>query len=340
MGAHTCYNSYRGLIGILEELKIRNRLLKRERVPFRLFSDGAIRPVIKELRFIELLLSAPRIAFSSKLGKTVREYYAPIVGRRNYDHVFGPLFRAVPSQEAGGFPADMLFKKRERRKDIPRSFTLDGGLQVLADAIARTQKIEFRAGQKVVACAKAGSGCRVTLANGSGFDAGHVALAVPPIQAAPLLSGSFPEIAAPLSRIGSATIRSVGVVVRKESTPIESLAGVIPLDGSYFSMVSRDTVPDPEWRGFAFHYAPGMTREAIMDTAAKLLRTEKKSFEHVFESEVVLPSPALRHRDIVSELEGRIEGTPLLMTGNYFGGLAIEDCVLRSGQECARLLRK
>jgi oxygen-dependent protoporphyrinogen oxidase len=340
MGAHTCYNSYRGLIGILEELKIKYRMLKRERVPFRLFCDGAIRPITKEVRFTELLLSAPRIAFSSKLGKTVREYYAPIVGRRNYDRVFGPLFRAVPSQEAGGFPADMLFKKRERRKDIPRSFTLDGGLQVLADAIARTQKIEFRAGQEVVACRKAGSGIRVTLANGAGLDAGHVALAVPPPQAAALLSAGYPEIAGSLSRIGSATIRSLGIIVRKESTPVEPLAGVIPLDRSFFSMVSRDTVPDPEWRAFAFHHAPEVSGEVMLDIAATVLRTEKKHFEHVFRAEVVLPSPALGHQDIVRELESGIEGTALIMTGNFFGGLAIEDCVLRSGQEAARLLRQ
>jgi protoporphyrinogen/coproporphyrinogen III oxidase len=337
MGAHTCYNSYQALIGVMEGLGITNRVRKRERVPFRLFVDGAIRPITKELRFLELLLSAPRIAFTSKLGKTVRDYYGPIVGRRNYERVFGPLFRAVPSQEAGGFPADMLFKKRERRKDVPRSFTLDGGLQTIADSIAALPGIEFRRGQEVIDCRPSGNGLRVTVADGTVIEAGHVALALPPPQATTLLAGGYPEIAASLSRIRSTPIRSLGVVVRKESTPMEPMAGVIPLDRSFFSMVSRDTVPDPEWRGFAFHYAPDISREEMLGTAAKVLGTDR--FEQVLTGEVVLPSPALGHQEIVGELDAKLAKTPLLVTGNYFGGLAIEDCVLRSRQESTRLLR-
>jgi len=38
----------------------------------------------------------------------------------------------------------------------------------------------------------------------------------------------------------------------------------------------------------------------------------------------------------VAEIDRCLAGSPLLLTGNFFEGLAIEDCVLRSNAEWAR----
>ena len=46
------------------------------------------------------------------------------------------MLSAVPSQSADEFPADMLFKKRSRRKDVMRSFTLKGGKIALIELLA------------------------------------------------------------------------------------------------------------------------------------------------------------------------------------------------------------
>jgi UDP-galactopyranose mutase len=51
----------------------------------------------------------------------------------------------------------------------------------------------------------------------------------------------------------------------------------------------------------------------------------------------VLPSPVLGHQDVVRELDRLLAGTRLAVTGNWFGGLAIEDCALRSRTEWARI---
>ena len=54
-----------------------------------------------------------------------------MVGKRNYSRVLAPFLSAVPSQNVDCFPvsgAGSLFKKRARRKDVVKSFTLDGGL--------------------------------------------------------------------------------------------------------------------------------------------------------------------------------------------------------------------
>ena len=45
------------------------------------------------------------------------------------------------------------------------------------------------------------------------------------------------------------------------------------------------------------------------------------------------------HGDIVAALDSRLAGGRLALTGNYFQGLAIEDCVQRSFAEWERLSR-
>lgn len=51
----------------------------------------------------------------------------------------------------------------------------------------------------------------------------------------------------------------------------------------------------------------------------------------------LLPSPVLGHDRTIAELDRMLAGTRLSLTGNYFEGLAIEDCVLRSRAEWARV---
>ncbi len=54
---------------------------------------------------------------------------------------------------------------------------------------------------------------------------------------------------------------------------------------------------------------------------------------------VLLPSPRLGHHEIVREITAALVGQRLALTGNYFDGLAIEDCVQRSFGEWARVAR-
>jgi protoporphyrinogen oxidase len=50
-----------------------------------------------------------------------------------------------------------------------------------------------------------------------------------------------------------------------------------------------------------------------------------------------LPSLALGHAELTSEIDGHLDGERLGLTGNYFGGVSIEDCLLRSRSEFERL---
>ena len=257
LGAHTCYNSYRNFLGIIEDCGILDKLQSREKVPFKLLVEGRIRSFPSELSFLELFLSVPRIFTTKKQGQSVRSYYSRIVGKRNYERVLGPAINAVPSQRADDFPAEMLFKKRERRKDVIKKYTLPGGLQTITDAIASEPGIEVRTGAEVRAVGFENNVFSIDTPDGR-FESGALALAAPPSVASDMTKDSFPELSSQLSRIKMVAVESVGVVVKKDATSVEPVAGIIPASDIFYSAVSRDMVRDDNYRGFTFHFAPGV----------------------------------------------------------------------------------
>jgi protoporphyrinogen oxidase len=75
-----------------------------------------------------------------------------------------------------------------------------------------------------------------------------------------------------------------------------------------------------------------------LDRIAAVTGASRQTFAHVAEHETSLPSPGLGHADIVQAVDKGIAGSRVYVTGNFFGGLAIEDCVLRSVAEATRLV--
>jgi oxygen-dependent protoporphyrinogen oxidase len=142
MGAHTCYNSYGGTLEMIDACGLSDRITPRAKVPFRLLRDGELRSIPSELSIWEILRSAPRILFAQKDGHSIESYYSRLVGPGNFRRVLSPMLAAVPSQNADAFPATMLFKKRPRRKDVLRSFTLAGGLRTLVEGLVEQSRFE------------------------------------------------------------------------------------------------------------------------------------------------------------------------------------------------------
>jgi UDP-galactopyranose mutase len=70
---------------------------------------------------------------------------------------------------------------------------------------------------------------------------------------------------------------------------------------------------------------------------AAVLRVPRTDLGEVVETRRTLPAPALGHGEIVAELDRLLAGGRLALTGNYFAGLAIEDCVQRSFAEWKRI---
>ena len=342
LGAHSAFNSYGNLLAILERADVLNRLQRRAKVGFRLFADGAVRSIPSQLSFSELLLAPFRLAGLKKAGRSVAEYYGRLVGPRNYATVFEPAFDAVICQPAGEFPAENLFRSRPQRKDVPRGFTFPNGLQTIADTLARQPDIHVEFGQTVWEIGRVGEDFVVRTAQGE-YVARALCLATPVAVAAGLLRAEFPELAAALARIQTATIESVGVALPAAQVSLPPVAGLIGRNEAFYSVVSRDTAPDPAHRGFTFHFRPGMLdKEGKLNRIAQVLHVPHGAFDSENVAIRINQLPALRvgHGEWMGAVERALAGSRLALTGNYFTGVAIEDCVTRSRLEFERLQRE
>lgn len=345
LGAHTCYNSYTGLIALLEGRGLAKSLVQRVPTKLRFLEQDRMAPganmgaLMRRFNWLELALHAPRMIGAEKAGHSVREYYSAIVGPRNYRDTLGPMLSAVPSQSADDFPASMLFKSRDgRRTDLPRSFTLDGGLQVAAELLASEPGLDVITGVRATGVQHdAQRGFSVSLANGDSISAARLAIATNPSAAAILLQGAAPDAARTLARIEEAAVDSMAVVLplARVRWPVTMFA--VPLGDGLHAVVTRDSVPDERYRAFTFHFAPGLDRELRLARMAVVLGVPRDELRDVAERRVVLPSPVVGHERLVAQLDAAIVGRPLAVVGNYFDGLAIEDCVQRARREWARI---
>lgn len=338
LGAHTCYNSYGTLVDLLRETGSLDKITKPDSVGYKLITKDGIKSIMSQMSFPELIFSLPRMFGAKMAGETVESYYSKIFGRKNFAQVIGPMFNAVICQKSDEFPADLLFKKRPRRKEVLKKFSLQGGLQSITDAIAADPAVETVTGKEVQGVEFAADIFTVTTTDGSVFQAKYLALATPSEPAAKLLQQSFPEIARKLAALLAEKVETLGVIVKKEDVKIGPIAALAATDEIFYSFVSRDTFPDPLYRAFAFHFkASAGGREARLQRIAEVIGTG--NFEHIATAEHVIPSLRLGHKETIAELDSLLAGSPLLLTGNYFSGIAIEDCVARSLQESRRLKR-
>lgn len=337
LGAHTCYNSYRNLIGLIENCNVADQLITREKVPFKMLAGSRIRSIPSQLNFLEFFLSAPRLFTLKPEGQSVESYYSRIVGCANFQRVIGPAISAVLSQKADDFPADMIFKKRPRRKDIIKKFTLTGGLQAIAHAVSLQKNIDIVKGTEVRAITSKGRGFEIAT-DSAHYYADTMAVATPASVAARILKESFPGVAEKLSQIKVAEVESVGTAIEQEMVSLAPVAGLIPASDSFFSVVSRDTVRHCRYRGFTFHFRPGLaSRDAKLHRISEVLGVGLEQLEHVVEKVNLVPSLKVGHNILAGAIEKSIAGSRLFLTGNYFDGLAIEDCVTRSRNEFMRL---
>lgn len=335
LGAHTCFNSYGRLLQIMRELGLIDRLVLRERLPYRLWQDGRSYAVAARLNWLELMLHAWQLPWLSKRGRTVAGYYRRLLGRGNYERVLRHAFAAVICQPADNVPADLLFRRRARDKRVPRSFTLPGGLMQIATTLAA--QCDCRLNHPVRALRRVAGGFEV-VTDGGVLHGARVVCATPAPVAAQLLAEVSPQIAGMLSGIAEASVESVAVAVPRAQVGLPPLAGLIAVDDAFYSMVSRDVVPHPQWRGFTFHFRPGrLDAEGQLAHIGAVLGVEQSVVRRLAGKRNRLPSPDATHHARIAALNAALEGQPLGLVGNYFQGVAIEDCLARVAREFKRL---
>ncbi len=343
LGAHTCYSTYAAFVEVLEGCGLKGELLARGEPVLRMLDGERVLPganlrlLMSRLDKWELLRSLSGWLSADREVETVRDYYSRLVGQRNYRRVLAPLFAAVPSQCADDFPASMLFKRRPRLRSVPRSFTLKGGLQTAVEAALRQPGIEQRLGCDVERLERVGERWMARLRDGERIEAGLVALATPSSATGRLLEQAEPEIAAEAAKVKEAEIDSLGFVISAAKARVPLATFLIPLRDRFHSVVTRDVIPDPERRAFTLHFGPGGSGEQRLRRACQVLGVEPQDIESLAERHSVLPSPELGHDEIVRTIDRLLAGRPLAITGNWFGGLSIEDCAQRSRAEWRRV---
>lgn len=340
LGAHTCYSSYQNLLDIVEACGITDTITPRAKVPFTLLVDGHIKSIVSQLNMVELLLHGANIFKLKKEGESVKSYYSKIVGEKNYNDVISHFFNAVPSQKTDDFPADMMFKSREKRKDVLKNYTFSGGLQSVARAISAKRGLNVFTDQDVNSITVEDGLYIIRSANGGDYSAKTLVMATPSSVASKLLQGSNAALASHLGQLKAAEVDSVGVIVRKEHIKFKPVAAIISPNDLFFSMVSRDTVPDDNYRGFSFHFKPGLDDKAKRARITEVLGVSFAKIEHTVSKINTVPSLRLGHHQWLEKTDSLLKGNKnLLLTGNYFGGMAIEDCLCRSKSEFERLTR-
>jgi oxygen-dependent protoporphyrinogen oxidase len=338
MGSHTCYNSYGNLLRLVDELGMADQLLAKSKVRFKLLDTNGLASIFSRVHPLELALSLPRLFSERKTGTSVADYYSRVLGKRNYIELFEPAFNAVICQPAGEVPADKLFRRKPRRKDRPRSFTLPSGLSAITRAAADQPGLQLLTGSPVTRVSRSDGQFEVELENGRCLQSRHLTPALPPDAAARLLADTAPQLAEHLAGIAMAEIESVAVVVRREDLPLEPLAGIIAVDDAFYSAVSRDYLDHPGYRGLTFHFRPG-----VLDTQGQLRRITEvlgitpEQVLHSARRNNRLPALRVGHDQLVERIDKALAGTGMALTGNYFIGVSIEDCLTRSADEARRL---
>ena len=338
-GSHTCFNSYGHLLDTLADLGLVERLIPKEKLRYRLWRDGELKSIFSALHPLELAFSLPRLFVGAKAGRGVAEVYGAGLGRRNYRDLFGPAFRAVICQEADDFPADLLFRRKPRRKEVVRSFTFPGGLSDIPRAIAGQDALEVRTGQRASRVLRDSGGYRIHMADGSELRSHTLTLALPPDAAAALLPEGQEQLRSLVGGIGISKIETVVLCVpTPDLAHLPPLAGLISVDDAFYSMVSRDYLPDERYRGFAFHFRHGaLDASAQVERICLALGIADARIAGLSWVSNRLPVLRTGHQDLVQKMDGLLAGGRLAMTGNWFLGVAIEDCLTRSHQEVERL---
>lgn len=336
MGAHTFYATYANLIDLIQKNELEHDIVAREKVGMKVFTDKHEK-IMSGVNKFELIRSVPNLFFSKRDGKTVKEYFGKIVGRKNYNNVFTRMFSAVIVQNADNFSAEYFLKRRKTKsKEHPKSFILKKGMSSFMEALAAHENIKIQLNTKINQLTKNQEGFEVKSEAGDVFASKDIALAVSPKLASELSKDLNSDLSSVLADYPIQSIESRTVVLPKEKLNFDPVSFIIPLQGPCFSMVTRDVMTHDNMRGFAFHFEENhIGKEEQEKFMTELLCLDSLDAETV-EAKHKLPLIKIGHTERMAKIKHLAEETGIYITGNYFNGLSLEDCVERSKQEFER----
>jgi len=282
-----------------------------------------------------------KIFFFSKTGKSVKEYFRPILGRKNYDNLFSKMFRAVICQQADDYPAEFFLKKRKGRlKEMPRKFSFSKGLSSLINEMITENNLSVCTHTEVTSITRHQDGYQIRTFDGQTWQTPHIAIATNPVTTSQLLKDIEPEISRLLASIPLSYSETFNVTIHKDKLNLQRVAGIISVTDDFMSAVSRDVITHPCLRSFSFHFLKDeKSREAQLALICNLLGIQEKDILSQTFTTHILPSPRKEHTTIINRIDTLRKDDSLFLLGNYFYGLSLEDCAHRSNDEFERYYR-
>ncbi len=337
LGAHTAYNTYATLLELAEETSAGKHLQARAKQKYFFITRKGLKKLTTPLRFVELFWNLTKILSVKKEGKSVKEYYSKILGKRNYEHFAQHFFKAVLCQQAEDYPAEFFLKRRAtKNKNYPRSFTFSGGMQTVTDALQQHPKIDIVRNVTVQNIARKQEQFYISTSIGD-FNVPDVAFTAYANEVAKLTQNIAPKLSELLATISYKTVSSLGIIVAKETTNVREVAGVLTATNDFTSVVSRDIAPNDKYRGFTIHAQGEVDEQTLQNRICKTLDILPKNILAKGYKNSVLPNLQKGHQDFLENLTEILEIYPnIYLSGNYFQGLSLEDCLSRSKKEAVR----
>ncbi len=334
LGAHTFYSTYINTINLINSVGLESDILAREKLGMKLFTDKH-KKLFSSISKFSLIFNLPKLFVSKRRGKTVKEYFSDVLGKKNYIKVFARMFSAVIVQNADDFSAEYFLKRRKtRNKILPKSFVLKNGMSSLVEAILSHENIDIVCNENVNSIERTNL-FSVGTEKGNFYCAKDLAFAS--TLTSDLIAELNPDLFNLLKEFPLQDLESIGLIVDKDKPGIKPETFVIPLRGACYSMVTRDIVPDEKYRGFACHFQKNdINSEEQANTMAKLLLVDKIS--GTVKANHTLPLIKVGHKKRMDAIIYQAKEMGVYITGNFFNGLSIEDCVERSFQEAKRYL--
>ena len=275
-------------------------------------------------------------------------------------------------REYGGLFVAMLAlakKKKQERKEGKISSSAAGpggtltsfkeGIQFLTDTLASQLGERVRTGVAVAAVTKSGDGWEVRTTAGETLQADLVISAAPAFAAANMLEGVDASMVDTLRQILYSTLNVVCCGFKKEGLghPLDGFGYLVPkeegrtvLGTLWDSSMFEERAPG----GMALlrSMAGGACRPELMELPeAELLQrvrddlqaamgiTQPPCFSRIIRHQQAIPQYTVGHGKRLEAIEGRLSSLPgLLLTGNAFKGVGLNDCVAASQATVERAL--
>ncbi len=338
LGAHSVFNSYGGLLQIIQSLSLQDKIIPKRKMPFLLWNQYKLSSIFKALDLPLLMRSVFGLFWYKKSNKTIAQFYSTITGEENYTEVVRHALNAVACQDMDVAPANFLFQKRGRNKKFIRKFSFDKGLQTFIAALDGSLNVKHNT--KVTSIDLIDDAYIVNTDQGE-FYCRSLLLATPVAVTTALVKNINPDAFSRLNQIRSTRFSSVAVMVDKDKVNTDKCTGWIGVDSDFYSMVSADpTNTDDKYRGFTFHFKPYIgNRPELADKIGQILNIDFKDIANINYKINVLPVIGQQHYKLVAEIDKSLKNKSLGITGNYFYGMSLEDCVQRSLAETNRLTK-